>query len=96
MKDLIDFSSGQTNIYLVPDSFGESVRKDLSSLKECFHDNNKVRFVSIYWLYLSALYFRELPIECFETFNEEKATEGERMRDILQNVLNVYSPELYK
>jgi hypothetical protein len=41
------------------------------------------------------LYFRELPIECFETFNEEKVSELERIRDILQRVLKAYSPELY-
>ncbi len=43
-----------------------------------------LKFVSVYWLYLSAFYFVELPLEVFETMNlQGQRDERGRLKDLI-------------
>ena len=56
--------------------------EDLKTGLDC--DSMHLKFVSVYWLYLSAYYFVELPLEVFETLNlQGQRDERGRLKDLI-------------
>jgi hypothetical protein len=49
--------------------------------------SDSIKFVSIYWLYLSIYFMKELPLSIFETFNETRMREEKRLRDFISKIL---------
>jgi len=58
------------------------VVEDLKTGLDC--EAMHLKFVSVYWLYLSAFYFVELPLEVFETLNlQGQRDERGRLKDLI-------------
>ena len=69
----------------LPDTLDPTIQRVVEDLKtgldcEAMH----LKFVSVYWLYLSAFYFVELPLEVFETLNlQGQRDERGRLKDLM-------------
>lgn len=69
----------------LPDTLDPTIQRVVEDLKtgldcEAMH----LKFVSVYWLYLSAFYFVELPLEVFETLNlQGQRDERGRLKDLI-------------
>ena len=69
----------------LPDTLDPTIQRLVEDLKtgldcEAMH----LKFVSVYWLYLSAFYFVELPLEVFETLNlQGQRDERGRLKDLI-------------
>ena len=57
---------------------------------------NIVKFISIYWLYLSVYFLKELPLDNFQVLNDHKMDEHKRMYKLISKILKHTSKNLYE
>lgn len=64
-EDCIGSNPNENYIFLVPDYLRSQLKGKVHQMQECIKADN-VKFESIYWLYLSVYFIKELPLKCFQ------------------------------
>ena len=73
-------------IFILPDTLTPELEAEVKSLKEGIKADN-VKYLSIFWLYFSIYFFKELPFEFFTELNIERRPEISRIKRLLFKIL---------